>query len=260
MQNHNTQTITKLQRENNKLKKELQRQNDFISISIHDLLNPLNIAMVWTDMLKQSLQAKEKLSTKEKAKTKEYHKKIRKALDRLYNLIKIFFDVQKFDHNSIELELKEIDLLNLLTEIYSNQFQLLKKENIKLTFKNKLNTKKLPIKIDKTRLQQVFENLISNATKFVPKDGTGIITIQIEKTNKNQIKISITDNGCGVPKKEQKNIFQKFVSQGQKKSTGLGLYISHKIVELHGGKIWCENSDEGGAQFCMEMKQAISDK
>jgi PAS domain S-box-containing protein len=113
----------------------------------------------------------------------------------------------------------------------------------------------LPIVIgDKTKLQQVFQNLISNAVKFIDKD-KGLIEIDF-KDHKNYYQFSIKDNGIGIEEKYHNKIFKIFHSLNiNKESTGIGLSIVKKIVNLHGGEIWLESKPTIGTIFYFTIKR-----
>ena len=114
------------------------------------------------------------------------------------------------------------------------------------------------IKSDKTRLQQVFDNLIDNSAKFAPKQG-GLIEIGVDKKN-DRIIFYVKDNGVGIPKEKQGALFQKFyqVDTSDRRragGTGLGLAISKGIVEKLGGKIWVESDGKTGTTFYIEFSK-----
>ena len=107
---------------------------------------------------------------------------------------------------------------------------------------------------DKTKLQQVFQNLISNAVKFIDKD-KGLIEIDVvEKIGHYQF--SIKDNGMGIEEKFHNKIFKIFHSLNKSKdSTGIGLSIVKKIIDLHGGNVWLESAPNVGTTFYFTLKK-----
>ena len=114
---------------------------------------------------------------------------------------------------------------------------------------------KLPIlKGDKTKLQQLFQNLISNAVKFIDKP-EGTIKIGVKLTG-DYYQFSIADNGMGIEKKFHDKIFKIFHSLNKsKESTGIGLSIVKKIVDLHEGQIWLESEVNKGTTFYFTIKK-----
>lgn len=115
--------------------------------------------------------------------------------------------------------------------------------------------KQLPIiKGDKTKLQQLFQNLISNAVKFIDKP-KGTININVKSIG-DYYEFSIADNGMGIEKKFHDKIFKIFHSLNKsKESTGIGLSIVKKIVDLHEGQIWLESELEKGTTFYFTLKK-----
>jgi signal transduction histidine kinase len=116
-----------------------------------------------------------------------------------------------------------------------------------------IEEKNLFIKADKGRITQVLDNLLCNAIKFTEGKASGSITITAKREDSNRIKVITKDTGTGINKEILSRLFTKFATKSDK-GTGLGLYISKKIIEAHGGKIWGKNNnnddDNGiGAEF-----------
>ena len=110
------------------------------------------------------------------------------------------------------------------------------------------------VKGDKTKLQQVFQNLVSNAIKFSDKD-KGIIEIDF-LSKKDHYQFSIKDNGIGIEKKFHDKIFKIFhVLNKSKDSTGIGLSIVKKIINLHEGEIWLKSQPKIGSTFYFTLKK-----
>ena len=123
-------------------------------------------------------------------------------------------------------------------------------EHISIKVLNKLTT----VKGDKTKLHQLFQNLISNAIKFNDKD-QGLIQINVEE-KKSFYQFSINDNGVGIDKIYHDKIFKIFHSLNKSKEcTGIGLSIVKKIVDLHDGEIWLESKPSVGTTFYFTLKK-----
>ncbi len=108
------------------------------------------------------------------------------------------------------------------------------------------------VNVDPDKIIQVLNNLIGNAIKFTPNNGT--ITVEAKLNNDREIIVSVQDTGCGIPQNELVKVFDKFYQTGERvatdvSGTGIGLSIAKEIVELHGGKIWVESPDGQGARF-----------
>lgn len=110
------------------------------------------------------------------------------------------------------------------------------------------------IKADRFRVQQLFQNLISNAVNYIDKP-IGIVNIDCQETEKNYL-FSVNDNGRGIAKENQEKVFKIFQSlETTDKSTGLGLSIVKKIVEKYNGKIWIESKMGEGTSFFIKLKK-----
>jgi two-component system, OmpR family, sensor histidine kinase VicK len=115
---------------------------------------------------------------------------------------------------------------------------------------------------DKTRIGQVISNMIGNSAKFIGKNGTISITVERKKRcdddgigdkDKDVVVVCVKDTGTGIDKEIMPKIFTKFASKSFQ-GTGLGMYISKKIIEAHGGKVLAENNNDGrGAKFSFSL-------
>ena len=242
---------TLLQIQNKEMQKLLDQQSDFIAASGHELRTPANVASMYMSVLEEKL---------EDDKTKKYFSAADAAIRKLIALIQRLLEVQHHDRNRIRLDLKKIDIQEFMQETCSDIKPIAKEESIAIHCENKLpKDSTLKINLDPVQIRQVVQNLITNAIKFVPKNGTGEITLRLEEVEESKnIIISVTDNGCGVPEKTKEIIFDKFRSNHilDGNGIGLGLYLCKKIVELHRGKIWCEDNPEGkGSVFRVQIPQ-----
>ena len=105
------------------------------------------------------------------------------------------------------------------------------------------------IRVDKSRLEQVVSNLLSNCIKFT-KEGT--ISLNVEKKD-NQALVTVKDTGPGIDPEMLPRLFSKFATKSER-GAGLGLFICKNIIEAHGGRIWAENNSDGkGAKFTFTL-------
>ncbi len=167
----------------------------------------------------------------------------------LERLISDLLDVQKLDMKKMNFLLTEFNLDEFMDELKENNKHIMKNKNIDFTVKC---PKKLMLNTDKQRLRQILDNLVRNSVDFVPsKDGK----ISVEaKLKENNIVFSVHDNGPGIPKEKQSNIFKKFYqidtsSTRKHGGTGLGLVICKGIAEGLKGKIWLESEPGKGTSF-----------
>ena len=169
---------------------------------------------------------------------------------RLLRLINELLDFRKLEGNSFRLKPVKTNLYDFIENIYSDfKSEALRKSiNLELT-----SSAKSPIAyIDRDMMDKVFFNLLSNAFRFTPKNGS--IAINISETEK-LIEISIKDSGMGIPKEEYQRIFDPFTqaTNNAKVSSGLGLYITKQFVELHKGHIGVTSRQ--GAEFKVSLQK-----
>ncbi|MEO0293163.1 MAG: two-component regulator propeller domain-containing protein [candidate division WOR-3 bacterium] len=211
--------------------KELE---SFAYIVSHDLKAPLRSINQLSEWIIEDYY--EKLDEK----GKENLKLLKDRTLRMNNMIQGILEYSRIGRTEGEVE--KVDLNSLVKETIEI---LSPPKNIKIKIENKL-----PIYMaDRTRLIQIFQNLLSNAIKYIDKP-KGIIKIGCTE-EKNYWKFSISDNGPGIDKKYHEKIFEIFQTLGNKKeeSTGIGLTIVKKIVELYKGKIWVESKLGKGTTF-----------
>ncbi len=168
-------------------------------------------------------------------------------LKRMTELTDSLLIVSKIEDPNFSLRKTNFFLDELVQEIIDN-FQLIcQKLNINL----ELNLKKTEILADYSQMRMVIENLIDNAIRYTQDNGK--IIIDVFKENNLSI-FKIQDQGVGIPEKDQKYIFEKFfrsdnVLKNKVKGSGLGLYISKKIIQIHKGKIWFKSDERQGTCF-----------
>ena len=121
-----------------------------------------------------------------------------------------------------------------------------------ITLKAALANPSGAIQFDRDRIAQILSNLISNAVKFTPEGGA--VTLKTEQTE-NEIKVSVSDTGPGIPEAETSRVFEKFAQLRNKDrhGLGLGLYISKTLVESHNGKLWVVSQPGKGSTFCFTL-------
>ena len=216
-----------------KLEKQNEQLNEFANMVSNDLKSPLKSI----NSLIKFIQ--EDNDNKFNEKTAKYFTLIQEKVEKTEDLIQGILSYSKLETEALLKE--KIDINNLVNHINSILFI---PSNIKV-----LITNKLPIIYgDKFRIQQLFQNLISNAINYNDKP-SGLITISFEEFDDYYV-FSINDNGMGILKKNQKKIFEMFQSFNTgEKSTGIGLTIVRKIIDNLNEKIWFESKENVGSKF-----------
>ena len=223
-----------------KIKEADRLKEEFSTMVSHELKTPLTPIKGYCEMLMEKETLGE-LNQEQKDAIKE----IERNAIRLERLIADILDAQKIDMGKMVFNKAPFDVDKFIDEIKSDLSSLFADKEIKLVINSKVRGS---ITSDKQRLRQVIDNLVKNAVDFVPQK-TGIVEIQLSNENDNTL-FSVKDNGIGIPKNEQQNIFKKFyqvdTSHTRKHGgTGLGLVVCKGIVEQLGGKIWFESQGVG---------------
>ena len=227
-----------IKEEVDKLKELDQIRKDLISRVSHELKTPL-IPVIGGAELLQHLY-KDKFDSE----SLELIQMIEKGGKRLSKLVEKLLDVTRIEFNKLELDLQKTDLSEIIRNSVETMKYLIEKRKIQF---NLVIPKEFYLEIDGNRIEQVITNLLSNALKNTPPDGR--VSLLLEKYD-NWAILSVSDTGVGFTEEEMKKIFTRFgkierYEEGLEyieiDGSGLGLYISKQIVELHGGKIWVES-------------------
>jgi len=223
------------------LEKELDKmKDDFLHSITHDLRNPMTSIRGFIKFLYDGVAGP----------INEQQKKMLETMDRasfkLLNMINDILDISKIEAGKMELSIEKVDIVKIAQNVIELQQPQYERKNINLVFEPQKNT--IELEADGKLLERVFTNLIGNAIKFTPENGT--ITVGIKEKD-NFVESFVQDTGEGIPKGYHEKIFEKFgqVKNKAKGGTGLGLTICKYIVELHKGKIWVESEYGHGAKF-----------
>lgn len=216
-----------------------QRKDEFIGIASHELKTPLTSIKGYTQILERII---EELGNE---RAKMLLSKTNTYVNRLNSLIGDLLDVSKIQAGKLQLNKEHFDFHDLVKDVIEGLQQTSTTHTILCE-----NCIHAHIYGDKHRLEQVFTNLLTNAIKYSPKADKVIVNIQAEK---DIIKVSVTDFGVGIPKKDQNKLFQRFYRvekmSRQFSGLGIGLYISAEIVARHKGQIWVESKEKQGSTF-----------
>jgi signal transduction histidine kinase len=209
-------------------------KTDFVALASHQLRTPLSIIKWYIDFV---ITGDAGPVNEEQMK---YLKEVYTSNERLIELVNALLDASRIDLGTFSIEPEPGNILEKADMAISKFLPEIKAKNLNI----KKSYDDFPIiNLDPRLMKIVFENLISNAIKYTPENGT--IQIIIKKTEKD-IFIKISDTGFGIPREQQPNIFGKMfradnVKKIEASGTGLGLYIVKAIIEKSGGKIWFES-------------------
>ena len=219
------------------IQKSEQLKTEFISNMSHELRTPLNSILGYSDLLSNEFVGT--LNSKQK----EYLNDIRVSGLHLLGMINEILDISKLESGLTQINKTEFkissaveEVINIIKPLLINKQQKLVKKYINYT-----------ISADYNKFQQILFNLLNNAIKYTPANGT--IEIITTLKNKNLI-LTIKDNGIGISEENQEKIFEKFIQIGnEKNSTGLGLTITKKLIELHNWEIQLNSKENIGSEF-----------
>ena len=236
-----------LQETTKKLSYHDKLQKEFIDIAAHEFRTPIQSVLSYSEMIHTNLKNFD-----------QYFDRIIRNAKRLEKLTEDVLDVSRIEGKNLQLTKSYFDLNNTIRQVIEDhQKEALDKE-IKISFDSKNVT--TTIHADEARLQQVIDNLLSNAINFTNKGniivssfrGTEDTNGKIDDSNnsdKESIVVEIKDTGAGINPEMVPRLFEKFATRSIS-GTGLGLYISKSIIDSHGGRIWAYNNKDGkGATF-----------
>lgn len=227
---------------------------DFVSMAAHELRTPLTAIRGYASLLQMHY------ATHLEDQAKELLTRLIVSTTNLANLIDNLLSVSRIERNSMIIDTKPIDLPIILTDVFESFKQQAQTKHQTYTLSVPQQMPK--VMADPFRIGQVFINLISNAINYTPEGGT--VSVNVE--NKGEyLEIAIQDSGEGIPSEALPRLFTKFfrvsgsLEQGSK-GTGLGLYITRSIVEMHHGKIWAESTVNKGSLFTFTLPIASQEQ
>jgi signal transduction histidine kinase len=246
----NKELDQKVEERTQELKQANERKDELLGMVAHDLRNSLTVIINFADLLRKSLTGR--ASQREMRYLDIIYDSCYQALE----LIKDLLDIQAIESGKLKLTRIKTQLDSLLKENLEKNQYLATNKGIQFVFEIPEN---LPlVYVDPRRIHEVLDNLISNAIKFSYPESS----IKIKAIHRDgQIEVSIQDQGQGIRSEELGTLFTKFgrtttkPTQGEI-STGLGLAIAKKIVELHGGRIWADSVYEKGSTFTFSLPVA----
>lgn len=215
-------------------------QKDFINIAAHELRTPIQPILGLSEVVSQKVHGEER----------GYMDVIIRNAKRLHRLTEDILDVTKIESQSLRFKNERLNLTEVIMNVLSEyESQVKKTQNVTITSTAKED---FIVEGDKGRLAQVLSNLLNNAIKFT-QEGT-IVILAKNINNDNATIVSVKDTGIGISTEIFPRLFEKFVTSKSFEGTGLGLYISKRIIEAHGGSIWAENNSDGkGATFSFTL-------
>ena len=170
-----------------------------------------------------------------------------KSTQRMLRLINQLLEFRKMQKSKLALSLEETDVIAFLYEIFLSFKDTSESKHMDFSFEPSQPSYKMYI--DKGNLDKVTYNLLSNAFKYTPSNGKIIFKVDILE-DKQQLRIQVIDNGIGIPKEKRSELFKRFMqSSFSHSSVGVGLHLTHELVNVHKGNISYEDNEGGGSVF-----------
>ena len=262
-----TKALRLMNEELHKTNRELERvskhKSEFLANMSHELRTPLNAIIGFSEILFD--QSFGKLNEKQM----NYAQNVAVSGKHLLQLINEILDLAKVESGKMSLQLDTFPISGAIAEITGLAKGLAAKKEIEI--RQRLSPKLTSITADRKKFKQIFYNLLSNAIKFTRVGGWVEISTDVvgdfglsvgdEFVLKRNAEFCVRDNGVGIDKADQEKIFQEFqqvdgsVSR-EYEGTGLGLALTKKLVELHGGSLWVESEKDKGSSFYFTIPMA----
>ncbi len=225
-----------------------QAKSEFLSSMSHELRTPMNAILGFSQMLE--FNPKEPLTKAQK----ECVDHITKGGRHLLDLINDILDLARIEAGKVEMSIENISPANILDECLPLITTMAEEHGINITVPDPAEDVRM-VRADHTRFKQVLLNLMSNAVKYNRQNGT--VSIGIEETDNNMLRISVTDTGEGIPEDKQDELFKPFSRLGAESTeiegTGIGLVVCKNLVELMNGNVGLESVVGKGSTFWVEL-------
>jgi signal transduction histidine kinase len=227
-----------------RLYKELEavskHKSDFLANMSHELRTPLNAIIGFSEVLRERMFGE--LNEQQLG----YVDDVLEAGRHLLSLINDILDLAKVEAGRMELELADVSLLQALEAGLTMHGERASREGI--TLELSVEPTDILVRADERKLRQVVFNLLSNAVKFTPPGGRVDVSAQLTD---GVVEVAVADTGSGIALKDLEKIFEEFqqVEGARHEGTGLGLPLSRKFIELHGGRLWVESVPGSGSTF-----------
>ena len=244
------ESFKNLESKNQELQHLDQLKDEFLANTSHELRTPLNGMIGIADSMRDGATGT----------VSELQKKNLSMIvgsgHRLANLVNDILDFSKLRHHSIELQMRSVGMREVTEIVLAFSRMILQEKDLELI--NAIPSDFPPVEADENRIQQILHNLVGNGIKFTDSGVIRVSAELIDVNNNQKMAITISDTGIGIPEDKHEAIFESF-EQGDGSTereyggTGLGLPITKKLVELHGGTIWLKSTPDIGSEFTFTL-------
>lgn len=235
-------------------------KDEFLAVAAHELRSPLAAVRSYADLLLRREQQRNEADPRDLHGLTILTQQVGHMLRMVDNLL----DVSRIDAGQLDLQLQRANLVSLANQVLDQQRPSTGNQRIILDSAHD----ELFVVCDTLRIRQVVTNLISNAAKYGPPDGAIVVRLRRREADSPEAAdfarpvavVSVTDEGSGIPPEQQARLFQRYYRARSRRAEGLGLglYLSHQFVAMHGGRIWVESGDGSGSTFAFALPIADS--
>ncbi len=220
-------------------------RDEFLAIVSHDLRSPLDAIAI-----NASLLAEHAPRGVEGEKHQKWARNIQRAVDNMTRLVSDLLDVARFEGGEFRVMREEHDVLGVIKEVTDTFTPVAASRELRL--ETDLPSQAVHAWFDHDRVLQVLSNLLRNAVHFTAAGGSITVRVVAEEHG---CRISVKDTGIGIPVALQSRIFDRFqqLRSADRRGLGLGLYISKRIVDAHGGRLWVESEPDQGSTFSFTL-------
>lgn len=225
-----------------------QERREFVSNVSHELRTPLTSTRSYIEALAEGAWQDKEIAPK-------FLEVTLNETDRMIRMINDLLNLSRMDSGNYQLQLEYINFKEMVNFVLDRFDMMVDEHEKKYRIQREFTKRELWVEVDTDRMIQVIDNLMNNAVKYSP-DG-GVIKVRLMETHNNII-LSITDQGLGIPPNDLNKIFDRFYRVDKARArkqggTGLGLAISKEVLKAHGGNIWVESREHVGSTFFVSL-------
>ncbi|MGB3127599.1 MAG: ATP-binding protein [Pseudomonas sp.] len=227
----------------------VRARDEMVAVVSHDLRSPLTILLMQCGMMRKMVPADD---TKATHRLNTAIQTMQTATSRMNTLLEDLIDISRIEAGRYQVTLQPLEVAATLDQLGLMWHPLAAAKGVNLTWRSEPG---LRVLADPERLFQVFSNLLGNALKFTDLGGT--IEVIAQAANE-EVLFRVCDNGSGIGAAQLPFIFERYWTSRESNptGTGLGLYISHGIIEAHGGTLWAESVEGQGSVFSFRIGAA----